>query len=334
LKFITTFHHQWLWGWYPTFNDSLDVGKPQYAGLYGPVISRAAWQHQETAEKPDAAFAKVWQAKVNEVTKKYHPDLLYFDSRLGHIQENYRKQVVSDFRKKSKARKKNGVVLYKGTDLPEGVGVRTHEKSRMNEVGARPWLTEETVSTYSWCYTQDMVLRPTADILHGLIDIVSKNGVYLLNISPKADGTIPADQKEILLQIGAWLNECGEAIYGTRPWYTYGEGPRKEAAETEEGQQKKFYELKYTAADVRYTVKDNTIYALFLGRPAENQPVLLKSFAKAVVPGNLGITRVKMVGTNKEVAWQLQNDGLTLRMPEQVPERMATVIKIETTGKL
>jgi alpha-L-fucosidase len=179
-----------------------------------------------------------------------------------------------------------------------------------------------------------MVLRPAADILHGLIDIVSKNGVYLLNISPKADGTIPADQKEILLQIGAWLNECGEAIYGTRPWYTYGEGPRKEAAETEEGQQKKFYELKYTAADVRYTVKDNTIYALFLGRPAENQPVLLKSFAKAVVPGNLGITRVKMVGTNKEVAWQLQNDGLTLQIPDQVPERMATVIKIETSGKL
>ena len=289
LKFITTFHHQWLWGWYPTFNDSLDVGDPKYAGLYGPVISRAAWQHAETAEKPNEAFAKVWLAKVNEVIKNYQPDMLYFDSRLGHIEENYRKQVVSAFLGSRPGKNKKGVILYKGTDLPEKVGIRTHEKTRMNEVGQKPWLTEETVSTYSWCYTQDMVIRPVADILHSLIDIVSKNGVYLLNISPKADGTIPAEQKEILLQMGAWLSESGEAIYGTRPWYTYGEGPRKEAAETEEGQQKKFYELKYAAADIRYTTKGNAIYAIFLGQPTGNQRVLLKSFAKAAVPGNLNI---------------------------------------------
>lgn len=334
LKFITTFHHQWQWGWYPTFNDSLDVGNPQYAGLYGPVISRAAWQHQETAEKPDAAFAKVWLAKVKEVIKKYQPDLLYFDSRLGHIGEEYRKEVVSAFANKNKKPQRNKVLLYKGSDLPEVVGVRTHEKSRMNQVGNRPWLTEETVSTYSWCYTQDMVLRPAEDMLHGLIDIVSKNGVYLLNISPKADGTIPAEQKEILLKIGDWMQENGEAIYGSRPWYTYGEGPRKEVAETEEGQQKKFYELKYTAADIRYTVKGNNIYALFLGQPAPNEPVVLKSFANSVVPGNLKISRVTMLGTNKEVPWQLQDSGLALRFPTQVPEKMATVIRIETTGKL
>ena len=131
-----------------------------------------------------------------------------------------------------------------------------------------------------------------------------------------------------------WMQESGEAIYGTRPWYTYGEGPRKEVAETEEGQQKKFYELKYTAADVRYTVKGNNIYAVFRGQPTPNEPVVLKSFASTVVPGNLKINRVTMLGTDKEVAWQLQDNGLALRFSTQVPEKMAAVIRIETTDKL
>ena len=68
-------------------------------------------------------------------------------------------------------------------------------------------------------------LRRPAHPVHDLVDVVSKNGALLLNIGPKSDGTIPAPEVEMLLEIGKWLKINGEAIYDTRPWKTFGEGP-------------------------------------------------------------------------------------------------------------
>ena len=105
-------------------------------------------------------------------------------------------------------------------------------------------------------------------MIHSLIDTVAKNGIVLLNISPKADGVIPEDQRAVLAELGDWLDRFGEAIYETRPWLTYGEGPTKEP---EGGFQDagEFLRLAYSAADVRYTPsKDGkTIYAILLGWP-------------------------------------------------------------------
>jgi alpha-L-fucosidase len=73
-------------------------------------------------------------------------------------------------------------------------------------MGEKVWMTDETVSTGSWCYTENLQIKPAVDVLHVLIDIVSKNGVLLLNISPMADGTIPEDQRNVLLTMGDWLS--------------------------------------------------------------------------------------------------------------------------------
>lgn len=328
LKFLTTFHHQWQWGWYPTFDSSVDAGNPAYASLYGPVISKAAWQHQDTAEKPNTFFNQFWLAKVKEVVNAYHPDLLYFDSRLGHIGEKYRKEVVTTFLGNERNKK---VVLYKGRDLPVDVGMRMYEKSRMSQLSEKTWLTEEPISTYSWSYTTDMKLRPAEDILKGMIDVVSKNGIYLLNICPKANGTIPAEQQKILLSIGNWLAKNGEAIYGTRPWHTYGEGPRQE--EEAKGvvyDRRNYFELKFTNEDVRYTTKENTVYALILGVPDAGKPILLQAFAKNGMKEGIKIKKVSLLGSRKKINWKHKQDGLSIQFPSLPIDKMVTVVRIDT----
>jgi alpha-L-fucosidase len=92
------------------------------------------------------------------------------------------------------------------------------------------WLTDDAISSSSWCYTEGIGYYSKKQVLHGFLDRISKNGNLLLNISPKADGSIPQEQKDILLSMGAWLKKYGEAVYATRAWEKYGEGPTKMGA--------------------------------------------------------------------------------------------------------
>jgi alpha-L-fucosidase len=320
-------------GWYPTFDTSVDAGDPAYADLYGPKVSVAAWQQKDSAERPNDLFNQRWLAKVEEVVTKYKPDMLYFDSRLAHIGEPYRKKMVTTFFN-TPPQRRDKVILYKGQDLPEGVGMRTHEKSRLTTSAEKPWLTEEPITTYSWSYTDDIVLRQAKDILNGLIDIVSKNGIFLLNICPKSDGTIPKDQQEILLAMGDWLHKNGEGIYNTRPWYTFGEGPKSETEDkADPADRTGYFKAKYTARDIRYTRKGNTIYAHILGKPEAGKNVLLQSFSKHSLPYKLEVVRITLPGSKEKIRWDYLDSGLSLHIPDHLQDTMAIVVKVETREK-
>ncbi len=122
---------------------------------------------------------------------------------------------------------KEVVVTYKNGRLPREVGIVDYEKGRADKLTDFVWLTDDTISRGSWCYTENLGIKKSLEIVRTLADIVSKNGQLMLNISPKADGTIPDNQKKVLLEIGDWMKQIGEAIYGTRPFVEYGEGPAK-----------------------------------------------------------------------------------------------------------
>jgi len=313
LKFITTFHHQWLWAWYPTFDHAVDASDPRYAGLYGPTVSPRAWDYQAKDELiPGPAFCRLWEAKVKEVIDKYHPDLIYFDSRLGNIGESYRQDLLAYYYN----REREVVVTYKDKDLPAGSGILDLERGRMAGKMPFQWLTDDAMSWKSWCYIEDDSLKSPQRLIDELVDIVSKNGNLLLDIGPKADGTIPEAVRERLLEIGKWLTVNGEAIYGTRPWETFGEGP----TEVRSGA---FGEAKiadFTAADIRFTSRGKTLYAIVMGWP--DGPVTIRSLAATK------IGKVELLGSRQPVKWRRDAAGLTVRMPVEKPGEYAFVLKI------
>ncbi len=302
-------HYPLFPGTPPTIND------PELNYLYGNIPAEQ-W------------YEEVWFGKLKEVIDKYQPDIIWFDYMLDKIPESYRQKFCAYYLNEAAKEGKEVVIVRKQDDLPLEVSVDDLEKSRKNKLGEKTWMTDETLSTGSWCYTENLQIKPAADVLHVLIDVVSKNGVLLLNISPKADGTIPQEQKDVLLAMGKWLDKNGESIYGTRPWYTFGEGPTKEP-EGHFDNHEKFLKIKYSADDVRYTTKGNAIYATLLGWPGQNREILLKSFSKEEWKNAREIEKVTLTGAGTELKYELTVNGLTLVTPDNLPKEMAVVFKIE-----
>ncbi len=329
MKFITTFHHARNLQRYKGKSDEKTFSNSHYPLFEGmpPTSDNPELKYLYGNIPENEWLEKVWLGKLKEVIDNYQPDIIWFDSWLDQIPESYRLKFCACYLNEAEKWGREVVIVRKQNDLPLECSVEDLEKSRKNRLGEKSWMTDETVSTGSWCYTSDLKIKPVADVLNVLIDIVSKNGVLLLNISPMADGTIPADQQNLLLKMGEWLGKFGESIYGTRPWYTYGEGPTKEPEGSFKYHQE-FLKIKYSGKDIRFTTKGNTLYVITLGLP-END-LFLKSFAKDSLSSSLRIKKISMLGDNQPLKWYLQEEGLSIGLPSAVPDSMALVFKVET----
>jgi len=325
LKFIATFHHQWLWGWYPTDDETVDASNPEYSGLYGQRVPRSAFG-MNPDPRPNQGFQKTWLGKAIEVIDRYQPDMLYFDSRLDIIEDEYKEELLSYYCSRASNWKKEVVVTYKD-GLPAGVGVVDVERGRMSTLKDFEWQTDDSIDWNSWCHVQSPSYKSANGLVDELVDIVSKNGNLLLSITPKANGEIPDPVKERLLEIGRWLKINGEAIYCTRPWKVFGEGP----TQVEDGPFGERKTKEFTAKDIRFTTKGNTLYAICLDWPKGK--VTIHSLSKALHKDTSRISEVRLLGSDSKLRWVCSDHGLTIEMPDAKPCDYAYAFKITFDGQ-
>lgn len=218
-------------------------------------------------------------------------------------------------------------ITYKHEAFMFGSAIVDVERGQFAEQKPYYWQTDTAVARNSWCYTQNNVYKSASEIICDLVDIVSKNGCLLLNIGPKPDGTIPQEDREILLEIGDWLKINGEAIYGSKVWRTYGEGPTK----IEEGQFTDNNTKHFTPEDIRFTVNGSSIYACVLSFP-ENGVVRIKSLAEqdaSRLPLFHGIIKdVTILGFDEKPVWERNAEALTITTKE-VKSNKPVVFKIQ-----
>jgi alpha-L-fucosidase len=295
-----------------------DVRDPKYADFYGPAAPDKT--------QPDVKYLEDWFSRCRELVDKYQPQLFWFDWWIEQpVFQPYLQQFASYYYNQGLRWNKGVAINYKNKSFPDGAAVLDLERGQLSDTQPLFWQTDTAISKNSWGYVRTQDYKTARSIVGDLVDIVSKNGALLLNIGPRADGTIPDKEQEILLEIGKWLSVNGEAIYGTRPWRVYGEGP----TQVKEGMFTDTERSDFTGRDIRFTTKAGVLYAIILAWPGAEAVIRSLSPDLRLYSGE--VAGVELLGSNEKPAWVRDEVGLRVKMPAGKPCDYAFVLKI--TGK-
>lgn len=335
LKTIASFHHGRT---YKHFQGVLSKLKkvPDYQNvdLLDPKNDNFYWftgtEERFTKNRLDLTF---------EFIEKYAPDVLWFDGGGGGFSTE--KILAKHFNTALKNNKE--VSVHNKGNFGANFGIYSYENGagRPSYIDW-PW-EDDTPSAEGWCdwqWDKNIQYKKARDVIVRLADLVSRNGGLLLSINPKSDGTLDQGQIDLLLGVGDWLAKYGEAIYGTRPWKIIGEGHMENLFFTQtnplNGKPSRAIQPNtslFTAEDIRYTTKDNNLYAIVLGAPKTKVFTIKSLHDKEHISTENKIKSIELLGVGK-LSYSRDAKGIHIQLPKNIPDTNANVFKIQVEGQL
>jgi alpha-L-fucosidase len=318
LKIVLSFHHAYNF-----------QGFWQYAPAQSSTIMK-----QMYGQLPFGQECTLWEQKLEECIDAYQPDIIWQDFDLSGITLSNRLNFLAYYYNSGLDWNKQVVATYKNSDFDTNGEVLDYERGGPADVLDPYWLTDESVSGFTWGYTSGMSLYSAPELIDEMIDRVAKGGNFLLSCAPMANGVIPTAQTNLLHGIGVWLKQNGEAIYSTRAWTTGGEGPTVLGGPSFNGPKVG------TSADIRFTRNKatNVLYAIFMGWPGNGAQEKIITLSST----NINLTTLTNVqlfgvtaGTYINLAYTQNTSGLNVTMPGSQPyTATAYALKLSFSGLL
>jgi alpha-L-fucosidase len=326
LRFGVTEHLGWTWGWFNTNKNAdktgplagvpYDGNDPKYSDLYLPPHAGDKASYPQDAPE---SWKQEWLKRVTDLIDQHRPDLVYTDGGafdqvglelIAHYYNSNMQWHRGELQGVYTLKNHNATPRLYG-DYEEGACTLEVERGMAPRIHPVPWQTDTCIG--QWFYFDGFTYKTPAQITHRLVDIISKNGNMLLNFPLLPDGTLDSREESILQELTNWMAIHGEAIFSTRPWKVYGEGPST-AARSNIDERKM---PPFSAADLRFTTKGNKLFLFVLGVP--KSAINVQSFGKAAGLWNGKISTLRILGSEEKVIWSMNAAGLHMRPPAHQP---------------
>ena len=267
----------------------------------------------------DPRWQQQWYNEIKELVDNYHPDLLYSDGPVPFGNEVGLSQIANLYNLSAADHGGKGEAIYNCKEPGGGRWVQDYERGVNGGINPDPWQTDTSIG--DWFYNKHWKYQPLSWTVHMLVDIVSKNGNLLLNVVLRPDGTLDPEVETMLHQLADWSGVNGEAIYGTRPWLSFGEGEvRAKGGAFKE-------DFKYSAKDIRFTTKGKTLYAIAMGWP-EGEQMLIRSLAATEDTNQNHIDKVELLGHGGELKFSQDTNGLVVALPGEKLSDLTCALRI------
>jgi len=336
LRFGVSEHLERSYSWFNTNKGSDKKGKhagvpydgndPKYADLYFPP-------HEDSnvgyPKNPPAWWPRQWFWRIRDLVDRFQPDLLYTDgavpfgktglSLIAHYYNANTDWHHGKLEAVYNIKNMNHRVGHDHGEYVDGIAVQDVERGGMPDIKELPWQTDTCIG--DWFYRADIKYKSAKEVIAYLCDVVSKNGNLLLNIPIKADGTIDSEEEKVLAGMAEWISVNGEAIYGTRPWQVFGEGPS--TMKKEGGHYKEGGFAKMTSRDIRFTTKRGALYAIAMGCPKDRK-LRIRSLARS----SGQINNVSLLGYGGKLDYSQTDEALVVTLPESCISNYAVALKI------
>ncbi len=317
LKFGVSTHLYWSPRFFANARKYNTSGTPE-AQLFNMQFDQQNYATQDS-------WNEHWYKRCWDLIEKYDPDMFNNDSPYPKIGKGKGLgiKLFTDYINRDLAEnggKQDVVLSFKDAEAPRKAFTYNLERGSAGGIKPEPWMWATDLSG-GWFYRAGSVNKMSVAVMVGdAIDAISKNGVVMLNVALKGDGTLPKKQAAYLDAFGDFLKMNGEGIYGTHPWKVYGEGPLK-MKDGRQGENKK----NFSPQDIRFTTKDGNLYAFVLAVPKED--ILIKTLKSGGILEK-NITSIELLGSEEKISWKQTPKGLKITKPNSFPLEIANGFKI------